>query len=61
MIAASLLDYNIKDDIAYLSSQFEDDIPFYDNFYGKIGKEKEVDIDKVAYYAASKARFICMF
>lgn len=58
MIAASLLDYNIKDDIAYLSSQFEDDIPFYDNFYGKIGKEKEVDIDKVAYYAASKARFI---
>lgn len=58
MIAASLLDYNVKDDIAYLAGQFDDNIMFYENFYGKVGKEKEVSDSSIAYHASSKARFI---
>lgn len=58
MIAASMLDYNVKDDIAYLAGQFEEDIAFYENFYGKVGKEKEVELSVIAYHASSKARFI---
>lgn len=58
MIAASMLDYNVKEDIAYLAGQFEEEIAFYENFYGKIGKEKEVDLSLIAYHASSKARFI---
>ena len=58
MIAASLLDYNVKDDIAYLAGQFDEDIAFYENFYGKIGKEQEVSESDLACHVSSKARFI---
>lgn len=58
MIAAYLLDYNVKDDIAYLASMFDEDIAFYENMYGKMGKEKEVEESVIAYHATSKARFI---
>ena len=33
MVAAYLLDYNIKDDIAYLAKQFNYDLPYYENMY----------------------------
>ena len=58
MIAASLLDYNVKDDIAYLAGVFDENIDFYENFYGKPGREKEVELSLLAYHASSKARFI---
>lgn len=58
MIAASLLDYNVKDDIAYLAGQLDDDVTFYENFYGKPGKEKEIELSMLAYHVSSKARFI---
>lgn len=58
MIAASLLDYNVKDDIAYLANQFDEDIAFYENIYGKPGKEKDVADNVIAYHVVSKARFI---
>ncbi len=35
MIAAYLLDYNVKDDIAYLANSMNYEIPFYENLYGK--------------------------
>ena len=35
MIAAYLLDYNVKDDIAYLANSLNYDIPFYEKLYGK--------------------------
>lgn len=55
MIAASLLEYNTKDDIAYLANQLGYDIPFYDASYGKNGKQIP---DNVADIIVSKAKFI---
>ena len=56
-IAAYLLDYNVKDDIAYLANNFGYDIPFYDTVYGK-SKLVEPEIEKVARLAIMKAEFI---
>ena len=53
-IAAYLLNYNIKDDIAYLANQFGYDIPFYEI----ISKAKKIDIDKVNETVCQKAKFI---
>ena len=49
MIASSLLEYNTKDDIAYLANQFNYNIPFYENVL------KQDDISKIV---VSKAKFI---
>ena len=49
MIAASLLEYNTKDDIAYLANQFNYNIPFYESVL------KQDDISKIV---VSKAKFI---
>ena len=49
MIASSLLEYNTKDDIAYLANQFNYNIPFYDNVL------KQEDISKIV---VNKAKFI---
>ncbi|MBR1718281.1 MAG: DNA polymerase I [Bacilli bacterium] len=61
MIAGNLLNYNIKDDIAYLSNQMGYSIPFYDSMYQKV-KTKSIyeapDIEEVAKIALLKARFI---
>ena len=58
MIAGSLLDYNIKDDIAYLANQMECDMDFYENVYGKGVKLNRPSIDVIAKEAIKKARFI---
>jgi DNA polymerase I len=55
MIAAYLLDYNVKEDIAYLANQFKSEVPFYDNVYKK---NEEPNIDVIAYNAIIKAKFI---
>ena len=57
MLAGYLLDYNVKDDIAYLASSFDYDIPFYENVYGKT-KLTEPSIDIIAHNAILKAKFI---
>lgn len=56
MIASSLLDYNVKDDIAYLANSLTYNIPFYENIYGK-GKNIEIP-DNVAEVIVKKAKFI---
>ena len=59
MIAGYLLDYNVKDDIAYLAIQFDYDIPFYENIYGKNNKLSEPNnVDIIAYNSVLKAKFI---
>ena len=59
MIAAYLLDYNIKDDIAYLANQFEADIPFYESIYNETKTSfVEPNIDVIAYNTMIKAQFI---
>lgn len=57
MIATYLLDYNIRDDVAYLANQFGEDIPFYDSVFGKT-KFKEPSQDVIVYNAVRKAKFI---
>ncbi|MEG0826241.1 MAG: DNA polymerase I [Bacilli bacterium] len=56
MIAAYLLEYNIKDDIAYLANNYNYDIPFYETIYTK--KNIEPDLSIVAYNTVLKAKFI---
>lgn len=57
MIASYLLDYNIKEDIAYLANELDYDIPFYDSVYGKT-KITKPEEDKIVYGAMMKAKFI---
>ncbi len=54
MIAAYLLNYNVKDDIAYLANQFGYDIPFYD----VISKEKNINEENLKKLVTNKAKFI---
>ena len=57
MIASYLLEYNIKDDIAYLANSMNVNIPFYETIYGKkmdIIPEEEI----IAKNAVLKAKFI---
>lgn len=57
MIAGYLLDYNIKDDIAYMANQMNFDIKFYDTIYGKT-KLKKPSIEDIAYNTVMKAKFV---
>ena len=57
MLAAYLLEYNVKDDIAYLANQYETKIPFNETTFGKkynIRPEEEI----IAQNAIKKAKFI---
>ena len=58
MIAAYLLEYNIKDDIAYLANQLNYDISFYENVYGKNGKSLEPNKNIIIYNCVEKAKYI---
>ena len=57
MLAAYLLEYNLKDDIAYLSNQLGDNIPFYETTFGKHAEIKPEE-DIIAKNAVLKAKFI---
>ncbi len=54
MIAAYLLNYNVKDDIAYLANQFGFDISFYE----VISKSKNIKEETLKKLVTSKAKFI---
>ena len=58
MLAAYLLDYNVKDDIAYIANTYEADIPFYEKTYGKGSKLAKPKDDIIAYNTILKAKFI---
>ncbi len=58
MIAAYLLNYNIKDDISYLAHNKGYQIPFYEDFFGKGVKTHEPSIEEIAKVCLEKARFI---
>ncbi|MBE6152074.1 MAG: DNA polymerase I [Firmicutes bacterium] len=58
MIASSLLDYNVKDDIAYLANEMDYDIDFYDNVYGKGTKLNKPNLEIIAKESVKKAKFI---
>ena len=58
LLAGYILEYNVKDDIAYLANNFDNDIPFYENIYGKGSKLAIPSDDVVAYNTIMKAKFI---
>lgn len=58
MIAGSLLDYNIKDDMAYLAGQLDYNLEFYENIFGKFNKLKMPDENLVAENLVKRAKFI---
>lgn len=51
MIAGYLLNYNVKNDIAYLANDFSYDIPFYN-------RKVELDMDVIAKRSVMRAKFI---
>ena len=58
MLAANTLDYNVKEDISYLAKQFNYDIDFYENVYGKENKLIKPSEEVIAKNAIAKAKFI---
>ena len=54
MIAGYILNYNVKDDIAYLANTFNCDITLFDNFK----KEKNMSTETLADLTVKKAKFI---
>ena len=54
MIAGYILNYNVKDDIAYLANTFNYDIILFDNFK----KEKNMSTEALADLTVKKAKFI---
>lgn len=58
MIAATLLEYNVKDDIANLANIMGYNIPFYENIYGKGTKLAEPELSVIADTCSKKAKMI---
>ncbi len=55
MIGAYLLNYNVKDDISYLSTTFGIEIPYYDSI---INKKNSLDEDKIINTIVMKSKFL---
>ena len=58
MIAAYLLNYNVKDDISYLAKELDYDIESYEESYGTDKRRKEVEEEKIKTLCIEKAKFI---
>lgn len=54
MLAAYILNYNVKDDIAYLANALGYEIPFYE----AISKAKTLDMDTIAKNTVLKSKFV---
>ena len=58
MVAAYILNQNIKDDIAYLMNNNDYNIDFYEKEFGTLAKLAKPDIEVIAKNACLKAKFI---
>lgn len=58
MIATYLLDYTVKEDIAFVAEQLNASIPFYEDTYGTEKRPKQVEEETVQKMACQKAKFI---
>ena len=58
MIATYLLDYVIKDDIAFVAKQFDYNIPLYEEVYGSDKKPKTITDGELRDLCIDKAKFI---
>lgn len=57
-IATYLLDYIIKDDIAFVAKQLDYDIPLYEELYGTDKKPKIISFEELQEVCCKKAKFI---
>ena len=55
LIASYLLEYNVKEDVSYLSSIYEVEIPYYDNIISKKNKMSE---EEIRLSIVKKAKFL---
>ena len=58
MIAGSLLDYNMKEDMAYLANQIDYKLEFYEKIYGKFIHLKMPTEEEIAKACVNRAKFI---
>ena len=58
MIAGALLDYNMKEDIAYLANQIDYKLEFYEKIYGKFIHLKMPSEEEIAKACVDRAKFI---
>ncbi len=58
MIAGALLDYNMKEDVAYLANQIDYNLEFYEKIYGKNSSLKKPDENIIAKECVDRAKFI---
>ena len=58
MIASSLLDYTVKDDISFVARSFGYEIPDYEELYGTDKRPKEMEEDALTEICCQKAKFI---
>jgi len=56
-IAAYLLEYNMKEDIAYLSNQLDYNIPFYTNIFKESLNIEKIVIEKAKFIYETKEKF----
>ena len=56
-IAAYLLEYNMKDDIAYLSNQLNYEIPFYTNIFKENLNIEKICVEKAKFIYETKDKF----
>ena len=57
-IAAYLLEYNLKEDIAYLSNSLDYNIPFYTNIFKENLDVRKICVEKAKFIYETKERFI---
>ena len=58
MIAGALLDYNMKEDMAYLANQIDYKLEFYETIYGKNSSLKKPNEEIIAKTCVDRAKFI---
>lgn len=58
MIGSYLLDYDVRDDISYVARAFQYDIQSYEEIFGSIKKQKNVDVETLQSECFMKAQFI---
>ncbi|MCI9084259.1 MAG: DNA polymerase I [Bacilli bacterium] len=58
MVAGALLEYNVKDDMAYLANEINKNIDFYETIYGKFIHLKMPSEEEIAKSCIERAKFI---
>ena len=53
-----MLDYNLKDDLAFVAQAFDYNIPLYEEFFGTEKRPKEFSVEELKSFCGLKAKFI---